>query len=274
MRLAKIAVIAVMMIVLICMSVLGSPRIEPPAGEAVVWYLGHCGYAVRTQNHFLIFDYQEERDGQQPKTRPEKPSLNLGWIDPAEIKDLKVLVFVSHSHADHYGPVIAEWKKVIPDIAYFYGWKVPDEPGVHSFPGPRTEFHSGDLDISTINSHHSGVPESAWLVKVDGLVIYHDGDCQPNNPSPEHDYLKTKTDHIDLAFVAPLITPDQKYGVQNRDLFKKFRVGAVFPMHVTAGGAMYLDFQKAVRADFPGVDVRVPMRMGQQFTYAKGKIVD
>ena len=23
--------------------------------EVTVWYLGHCGYAVKTQNHLLIF---------------------------------------------------------------------------------------------------------------------------------------------------------------------------------------------------------------------------
>jgi hypothetical protein len=45
-------------------------------------------------------------------------------------------------------------------------------------------------------------------------------------------------------------------------------------MHVTAGDAMYLDFKKAVQAEIPGQAVHVPMRMGQQFTYANAKIVD
>ena len=45
---------------------------SPSPGEASVWYLGHCGYAVRTADHLLIFDYQEQRDGQQlqDETRP------------------------------------------------------------------------------------------------------------------------------------------------------------------------------------------------------------
>jgi L-ascorbate metabolism protein UlaG (beta-lactamase superfamily) len=246
----------------------------PPAGEAVVWYLGHCGYAVRTQNYFLVFDYQEERDGPKPKTRPENPSLNTGWIVPAEIKDLKVRVFVSHSHSDHYDKVIHEWRKTIPDIEYFFGWQVPEDGVTHAFPGPRTGFKTDGLEIATINSHHSGVPESAWLVKVDGLVIYHNGDCQPPNPVAEHEYLRTKTDHVDLAFVFPIMDKAQKYGLQNRDFFKRFRVGAAFPMHATAGEAMYLEFRKAVQDEFPGQAVFVPMRMGQQFTYANGKILD
>jgi hypothetical protein len=92
----------------------------PQRGNASVWYLGHCGFAVRTSNHLLIFDYQESRDGQQPKSRPTKLSLENGWVNPEEIKDLAVGVFVSHSHNDHFDPVILERKKSIPDIQYFF----------------------------------------------------------------------------------------------------------------------------------------------------------
>ena len=243
-----------------------------PPGGALIWYLGHCGYAVRTAGHLLIFDYQEKRDGQQPKSRPDRPSLANGWIDPQEIKDLKVRVFVSHSHDDHYDPVIFAWKEAVPDIAYFFGWKAADEPSYHYLVGPRAELKSGGLEIATINSHHSGVPEVAWLVKVDGLVIYHNGDCQPGDPSAEHDFLKKRTDVIDLAFVFPVYEERQKYAIQNVDFFNKFRVKAAFPMHVQAGGAMYLEFQKTFQAKFPGLSIHVPMEVGQRFVFADGKV--
>jgi L-ascorbate metabolism protein UlaG (beta-lactamase superfamily) len=252
----------------------GPAVLAPPAGGAIVWYLGHCGYAVRTPDHLLIFDYQEQRDGQQPKSRPEKPSLSSGWIVPAEIKDLKVRVFVSHSHTDHYDPVIYGWKEAIPDVAYFFGWKVSDDPSLHCFAGPRASLSSDGLVIDTINSHHSGVPEVAWLVKVDGLIIYHDGDCQPSDPVAEYDYLRTKAEGIDLAFLPPLAKESEKYGVQNRVLLSKFHVRAAFPMHVQAGGEMYLDFQKDLRTLFPETPVFIPMRMGQRFVYDKGRITD
>ena len=210
-------------------------------------------------------------DGRQPKTRPEKPSLAAGWIDPLEVKDLKVRVFVSHSHGDHYDPVIFKWKETVPDIAYFFGWNASDDPAYNYFVGPRAVLNSGGLDIATINSHHSGVPEVAWLIKVDGLVIYHNGDCQPGDASSEHDFLKTKTDAIDLAFVFPVYEEGEKYTIQGRDFFKKFRVAAAFPMHVTAGDPMYLGFQKAFQAAFPGLAIHVPMKMGQKFVSEKGK---
>jgi len=246
----------------------------PPAGGAVVWYLGHCGYAVRTKDHFLIFDYQEERDGRQEKARPGKPSLAAGWIDPQEIKDLKVRVFVSHSHGDHFDPVILKWKEAVPDIAYHFGWKAGDDSSHHYLVGPRAELKSGGLEIATINSHHSGVPEVAWLVKVDGLVIYHNGDCQPDDPSSEYDFLKTKMEAIDLAFVFPVFEEGQKYTLQNKDFFKKFRVRAAFPMHARAGDVMYLGFQKTFQAEFPGLSIHVPMTLGQKFIYEKGRVVN
>jgi len=249
------------------------PAVEiPPAGGAIVWYLGHCGYAVRTASHLLIFDYQEQRDGRQPKSRPERPSLAAGWIDPSEIKDLKVRVFVSHSHGDHYDPVILTWKAGVPDIAYHFGWKAADDPSHRYLVGPRAELESDGLEIATINSHHSGVPEVAWLVKVDGLVIYHNGDCRPDDPVAEHGFLRTKTHVVDLAFVFPVTAPGEKYTVQEEDFFSKFRVKQAFPMHARAGDSMYFDFQKTFQTKFPGLPIYVPMTMGQKWVFAQGRV--
>jgi len=44
-----------------------------------------------------------------------------------------------------------------------------------------TSPQAGGLEIATINSHHSGIPEVAWLIKADGLVVYHNGDCRPED---------------------------------------------------------------------------------------------
>jgi L-ascorbate metabolism protein UlaG (beta-lactamase superfamily) len=252
-----------------------SPGLEtPPPGGARVWYLGHCGYAVRTSNHLLVFDYQERRDGQSPKSRPETPSLDKGWVSPAEVSSLKVRVFVSHSHDDHYDPVIFTWKDRARDIAYFFGWPAAQDPAYHYSLGPRTGFKDDDLEVATINSHHAGVPEVAWLVKVDGLVIYHNGDCQPDDPAGEYDFLRTKAEAVDLAFVMPLIEDGEKYGRQNRVFTERFRPKAVFPMHVQAGGKMYFDFQKSFEAEFPRSSVLVPTRMGQEWILENGHMVN
>lgn len=252
----------------------GASSQEARGNRADVWYLGHAGFAVRTRTHLLIFDYQEKRDGQQARARPARPALSSGWINPEEIRDSKVRVFVSHSHEDHYDPVILGWRETIPDIIYYFGWKAADGPARHYFVGPRAELSSGGLEIATINSHHSGVPEVAWLVKVDGLVVYHNGDCRPDDPASAYDFLRKKTGNIDLAFVFPVYEDGQRYATQNANLFERFSVRAVFPMHAQAGDSRYLDFQKAFQEKIVGLPVHAPMELGQRFTYRDNRVQD
>ena len=240
-------------------------------GEATVWYLGHCGFAIRTARHLLIFDYQEKRDGPQPRTAAGRAGLDSGWVDPAEIAGDRVRVFVSHSHQDHFDPVIFGWRKTVPDIAYYFGWKAADDPANHYLAGPRATYAGDGLEIFTINSHHSGVPEVAFLVKVDGLVIYHNGDYRMDY-RVDFPYLQRHAARIDLAFVLGVSDETEQYALQNRDLFERFHPGAVFPMHAEAGARMYQEFATAFRARLPGLPVMVPEKLGDQFEYRGGRI--
>ena len=141
-------------------------------GEAIIWFLGHCGFAVKTKDYFLIFDYVENflRNSYQ---QPDNPALSTGYINPEEIHNSKVFVFTTHEHGDHYDPIIFEWENHIPDIEYFFGWQASSSTQHNYLIGPRAVWKNGDIEIYTINSNHSGIPEVAYLVKVDSLVIYH-----------------------------------------------------------------------------------------------------
>ncbi len=55
-----------------------------------------------------------------------------GFINPEEIDTLNVIVFVSHSHSDHYDPIISTWQKSIPAIKYVWGWS-KDADSTHIF---------------------------------------------------------------------------------------------------------------------------------------------
>ena len=98
------------------------------AGHAVVWYLGHSGWAVKTQNHLLVFDYWK-RDA-----LPDEPALANGAINPLELRDLNVTVFASHAHGDHYMPEIFEWRKTMPKITYIMGFKPENAEGYTLLP--------------------------------------------------------------------------------------------------------------------------------------------
>ena len=69
-------------------------------------YLFHSGFAVETGAHLLIFDYY--------KDTPRGGKLADGVIDPAEVSGRDVVVFASHSHGDHYSPVIFGWRGTLP----------------------------------------------------------------------------------------------------------------------------------------------------------------
>ncbi len=251
----------------------GAPRAPAAlaAGEATVWYLGHCGFAVRTATHLLIFDYQERRDGPQPRTRGGATGLGAGWVDPAAIAHDRVRVFVSHSHEDHFDPVVFGWRKAVADIAYYFGWKAAEDPASHYLVGPRATHSADGLEIFTINSHHSGVPEVAFLVKVDGLAIYHNGDYRMDY-KVDFPYLQTHAARFDLVFVLGVSDETIQYGQQNRDLFERFAPGAVFPMHAEAGARMYREFAAAFGARIPGLPIMVPEKLGDSFEYRGGRI--
>ncbi len=67
--------------------------------EAQIWYLGHSGWAIRTENHLLIFSYEGHG------LRIKEPVQTLGG------ENRSLWVFVSHEHIDHFTPEIFEWEK-------------------------------------------------------------------------------------------------------------------------------------------------------------------
>ncbi len=183
---------------------------EPPAEEeAYLWYLGHCGWAIQTKNHLLVFDYWGRG------INPSEPCLTNGHIDPEEIAGLNVEVFVTHEHTDHYDSLIFNWEKGLEDVTYIFGFRPEDlaEPERMGYTGQSYEFvaprsrHTLDgMTIHAVESNDAGV---GFLVEVDGLCIYHAGDhagwtdwdTGPEAFKKEIDYLAGIADQVDFAFV-------------------------------------------------------------------------
>ncbi|MFC1627665.1 MBL fold metallo-hydrolase [Gemmatimonadota bacterium] len=258
---------------LLCsMPLMGSPGVvtgscvapEPPA-EATIWYLGHCGYAVQTANHLLIFDYIEMEE-----TVPARKGLDQGFIDAAQLKDLNVTVFVSHEHLDHFDEVILGWQEEIESIDYVFGWEAMEGLRYHNLPAPRAEMTLGDMKIWTVNSHHSGVPEVAYLVQVDGLMIYHGGDYQgrmgqnaPSNIDDDMVFLRTKTGPVDLFFIGAWTGEPYMKSIRALD------PRSIFPMHSRNREVEYRQFA----TDLVGLGVEVPVhcpaKRGDRFIYSR-----
>jgi len=226
--------------------------------EAIIWYLGSCGWAIKTQKHFLIFDYWEYGK------RPTDPSLSNGHIQPEEIKDMDVYVFVTHAHVDHYDPVIFEWEKSINSIKYIFGWKAKENPAYIYMPGPRAIKNVDGLEIYTINSHHVDVPEVAYLVKVDGLSIYFNGDYS-GEIRKDIDYLSTISDHIDLSFA-------EGGASVTSYVLEKLKPFVWFPMHERGTEFKLKRYAREVRETDLKTKVMCAENRGDNYSYSNGKI--
>jgi len=166
--------------------------------DAVIWYLGHSAFAIKTSTHLLIFDYYVQSEP------PAVPSLGNGFINPEELKNQDVVVFASHRDGDHYDPSIWQWQEDIPNITYVLGWEpaIPNEDYIRVKPHETRSV--GNIEVTAIPSTDSG---SGFLIKTDGLVVYHCGDTafwiSPYRERyfREIEWLADQTDHTDFVFL-------------------------------------------------------------------------
>lgn len=136
-----------------------------------VIYLYNSGFYVETENHILIFDYYLDTPSLSVK------GLEHGVVNFHDLKDTnkKIFVFATHSHFDHFNPVIFTWEKNIKNITYVLSSDIKT-----SHNGDNINFiapyDSLKLDDITINAFGSTDLGSSFLINVDNVNIFHSGD--------------------------------------------------------------------------------------------------
>jgi len=242
--------------------------------EAVVWFLGHSGWAVKTRNHLLIFDYFPQGES------PASAALCNGRVNPAELADHKVAVFASHFHGDHYNPVIFEWKEQVDDITYFLGLQPRDSVPAYEYMPERLEKMYGDIKLTTIHSTDAGV---GLIVEVDGVTIFHAGDHANGRIglmdefTDDIDFLAARGIRTDICFMGirgcSLGRPDEvKEGIEYT--LDTLKPKVFIPMHAGAQGHLYHEFIDGCRDKFPSVQMVAPDNRGDHFVYKNGRIKD
>jgi len=167
--------------------------------HARVHYLGGNGWAVRIGSRLLVFDYREVAGVTAPSAGGAR-GLARGSIGPEDLASLDVFVFVTHSHADHFDSIIFGWESRAHSSHYFFGWRAGADPRHHYLVGPRARVGVDGVEVWTINSSQDGVPEVAFLVQVDGWMIYHNGDYL-GAFRDDFAYLRRISSHVDLPFL-------------------------------------------------------------------------
>ena len=213
--------------------------------EAEIRYLYHSGFSLETKDHFLIFDYYLDT--------PDGAGLSEGVVDPEEIRDKRVAVFSSHSHPDHYNPKIFDWRGTVPDIRYFLADEIrAPQDAILLAPGQAAE--DGGVSVRAIESTDLGV---AFLVKTDGLCVYHagdlnwwrwDGEPEEDNEEMGRRYRRQidtlRGEAVDVAFlpVDPRLQEDALLGPNY--FMETVGARAVVPMH-SFGNTAYYETLKA-----------------------------
>jgi L-ascorbate metabolism protein UlaG (beta-lactamase superfamily) len=129
-----------------------------------ITYLFHSGFTVETKHHFLIFDYYH------PFAKP-----NPGTLTEAILKTKPATyVLASHHHSDHFDRTILQWAN-LETVTYIFSNDIRLSPPPLRSHGltPYQELTLPGLTVKTFGSTDAGV---SFLVKTDGLTIFHAGD--------------------------------------------------------------------------------------------------
>ncbi len=240
-------------------------------GEASVWFLGHSGWAVKTQNHFLIFDYFCNTWDR----KPGDSCLASGFILPEQMQDQKVTVFATHAHGDHYDSRIFNWKNTIADIEYVLCWNQNTDGNDYTMIPVHEEKKVRDMNIYVNYSTDLG---GGYLVEVDGLVLFHMGDHANGEDglmqafTDEIDVIAEKDKDIDIVFGGirgcSLGQPEQvKKGIYYT--LEKLQPKLFVPMHAGAHSFAYKEFAKTAKEE--GIDQKMKFvtHKGDRFTFSK-----
>ena len=129
-----------------------------------VTYLFHSGFLVAVGDVLLVFDYWRGENNELP------PKACISEKDFARFRS--VYVFVSHSHVDHFDPIIYDWDKAKYHIEYIISDDLPNDiPGHRMRAGDELSLE--DIHVQAFDSTDLGV---SFYVTVMGRSIFHAGD--------------------------------------------------------------------------------------------------
>jgi len=133
-----------------------------------IWHLIQSSFLLKLNGKVMIFDYFIA-----PGQITENSGIETGVIRPETLINEEVYVFVSHSHEDHFNPVVFDWNKSIPDIHYILSYDLPKSQVKGTILRPNEEKTLKDIRVRSYPSTDDGL---AYSIYVKGKHIYFSGD--------------------------------------------------------------------------------------------------
>ncbi|MGA2763352.1 MAG: MBL fold metallo-hydrolase [Spirochaetia bacterium] len=226
-----------------------------PQRAIALWYLGQSGFVVKGRETVLYLDpYLSDFLENYARGKPEEdPRRFTPPLQPDEIDNADFL-FGSHWHYDHIDPPTVQAvakhspkaKIVVPGCARaaLVGMGIPAER--FSAVEVDTEVLAGELSFTAIPSSHEsldfdprcGYPYWGYVMTVNGVTVYHAGDCVPYNGLVE----RLQARNIDIAMIP----------INGRDYFRLAR-----------GFAGNFTYREAAELSaLIGAELLVPMHFG------------
>lgn len=246
--------------------------------RAKVRYIFHSGFAVKTYNHLLIFDYYGGTG--DDKLRQENFRLISREIQDAS----NTIIFISHSHSDHFDNDIFRLMDQAENIQYVFSSdvKVKNSKDNYYFIDPDEEIKLGSLSVRTFGSTDQGV---SYLVNADNTNIFHAGDLNwwywyyESTPEElaeyERDYksiiqdiiyeTQNKNIKIDIAFF-PVDSRLKDFYYHGGEYFiNKLKPGYFVPMHFGADYSITEDFALRFKDVYTSTQILTINSRGQEF---------
>jgi len=214
---------------------MGNPNIK-------IKYLYHSGFLVETDKNLLLFDYYQGTLEGLVKESPKN-----------------IVIFCSHSHPDHFNPVILEWQMDRPDIQYIFSHDISVPKTVENikYLSPYEGHEIGDLKIKAYNSTDIGV---SFLVEDEGIRLFHAGDLNWwywYNDTPEgmakaekdfkDEVQKIKGENIDIAFFPVDPRLEQNYSAGAEHFIQELAPRIFIPMHFSDSPEIAKKFKDKVK---------------------------
>lgn len=222
--------------------------------KAKIHYLYHDGFIIETKSHILIFDYFNDNSISGNR------HLSDGVISEEVFKTEKnIYVFVSHNHGDHYNPLIFNWKTTNPKIEYILSSdvQVKDINYEYKVISQDQTIQLGSVFIKAFGSTDVGV---SFLIKVDGINIFHAGDLNLWHWKDESEEAnaqmakafktelhKIQCEKIDIAFFPVDSRLEEYYYLGGKYFIKKLSPKLFIPMHFGDNVKVTQDFAELLK---------------------------
>jgi len=212
-------------------------------------YLYNSSFKIETKNHVLILDYYNDsvEGGERNSSR--------GVIGIEDLETNKeMLVFSSHSHGDHFNKLIFNWAEINPYIKYILSSDIKAENAAADITkiSVYEELQIKDVYIKAYGSTDIGI---SFLIKVDGITIFHAGDLNwwdwydvsdEDNKKMEkmfkEEVAKLRGEAIDAAFFPVDSRLKKSYALGPDYLIKELAPKIFIPMHFREDFAVTKEF--------------------------------